>query len=77
MFVCSNSSSAIFFIDSPCISRQTAIRAYYTIARNDDGDFVMSNCTAYSLRRHIWNLFHFRYPDGNLTICNCFSIWNL
>ena len=66
-----------FFVNASGISCQAAICAYYTMTGNDNRNFVVANCTAYSLCRHMRKLLHFSYFSCNLSICDRLPIRNL
>lgn len=54
--VCSSLRSEIF-VNSSGIARQASICSYDSMAGNDNGNFIMSNRTAYCLGGHMGSVF--------------------
>ena len=75
--VCSSLRSEIFFVYSSGVSCQTSICSYDSMAGNDNGNFIMSNRTAYCLGGHMGSVFHLCHSARNFSICDRLSVGDL
>ena len=66
-----------FSLDSSSISGQTPVRSYHSMARYNDADWIMSDCAADSLCRHLFEPALLCNLIGNPPICHRLPIRDL
>ena len=67
---------ADFFVNSPCISGQAAVRADYTVAWDDHRDSVVAYCAADGLRGHVGASFFLCQLSGDISVCHGITVWD-
>ena len=63
--------------DTSAISGKVPIRSDHPVARHDNADRIMTNCTTNRLCGHSFEPALFCQFVGNPTVCNCLPIRNL